>query len=107
VHNAGEDAMNRDDLVGIWIHSHEESRDGAQVYRPGAYPFPPSRGRTSFTLRADGSALTGQPGPDDRGTTADGSWRLDGTVLALRGPEGTARYEVLAADGQHLELRPA
>ncbi|MBG6058970.1 hypothetical protein RCH16_003600 [Cryobacterium sp. MP_M5] len=99
--------MNRDDLVGVWIHSHEESRDGAQVYRPVAYPFPPSRGRTSFTLRADGSARTGQPGPDDRGTTADGSWRLDGTVLALRGPEGTARYEVLAADGQHLELRPA
>jgi len=97
----------RDDLVGTWVHSHEESHDGVQVYRPDGYPFPPSRGRTSFSLRADGTAVSGQPGPDDRGVLAPGTWQLEGTVLSLSSPEGTARYEVLAADTKHLELRPA
>ena len=99
--------MMNDDLAGTWIHSHEEDRDGVQVFRFEEYQFPPSRGRTSFTLRADGSALTGQPGPDDRGVTAESTWRLDGAVLSIRGPGRSASYEVLAADAEHLELRPA
>lgn len=98
--------MTGDDLLGTWIHSHEENRDGVQVFRPEEYMFPPSRGRASFALRADGSALTGQPGPDDRGVTANGTWEFDGTVLSVRSPVGTATYEVLAADKERLELRP-
>lgn len=76
-----------------------------QVFRTADYAFPPSRGRTSFTLRADGSATTGQPGPDDRGVTGDGSWRIDGTVLTIRAPGVSATYDVIAADSAHLELR--
>lgn len=98
--------MTSEDLLGTWIHSHEENRDEVQVFRPEEYPFPPSRGRTSFTLHADGSALTGQPGPDDRGVDAGGTWTFDGSVLSIRSPEWTATYEVLAADKEHLELRP-
>ncbi|GAB3142968.1 hypothetical protein GCM10027057_27480 [Marisediminicola antarctica] len=98
--------VTKDEFVGTWINSHEEDRDGVQVFRSEEYEFPPSRGRMSFTLRADGSAITGQPGPDDRGVTGDGSWRIDGTVLTIRSPGGSATYGVLAADSSHLELRP-
>lgn len=98
--------MTSDDLSGTWIHSHEENRGEVQVFRTMEHPFPPSRGRTSFTLRADGTAFTGQPGPDDKGVMADGTWSFDGTVLSIRSSGGTATYEVLAADKEHLELRP-
>lgn len=98
--------MTENELVGTWINSHEEGRDGVQVFRTAEYEFPPSRGRTSFTLLADGSAITGQPGPDDRGVTGDGSWKVDGTVLTIRSPGGSASFDVLAADSSHLELRP-
>jgi len=80
--------MTADELVGTWIDSHEEGRDGVQVFRTQGYEFPPSRGRMSFTLRADGS------------------WRIDGAVLTIRSPGGSATYDVLAADPSHLELRP-
>ena len=98
--------MTADELGGTWIDSHEEGRDGVQVFRTQEYEFPPSRGRMSFTLRADGSAITGQPGPDDRGVTGGGSWRIDGAVLTIRSPGGSATYDVLSADPSHLELRP-
>lgn len=98
--------MKREDLLGTWINSHEENRDGIHVFRPEEYEFPPSRGRMSFTLRADGTAVIGQPGPDDRGATGAGRWELDGTVLSIRSSTWSSTYEVLAADAEHLELRP-
>jgi hypothetical protein len=94
-------------LEGSWTHSHEEDQDEVQVFRPGDRPLPPSRGRTSFTLRADGTADTGAPGPDDRGRTSeDGTWQLEGDVLTVRCPGWVAAYRVVAADPDHLGLRP-
>lgn len=93
-------------LIGSWVHSHEEDRGDLQVFRPDTFEFPPSRGRTSFTLRPDGSASTGQPGPDDRGSAAEGSWQLAGTVLSLHVPDWNATFHVLTADSGRLELRP-
>ena len=94
-------------LVGSWSHSHEEDYEGAQVFRPVDYDFPPSRGRETFTLRPDGTAVAGLPGPDDRGiTTEDGTWQLQGDVLHVRCPGWAATYEVVDAGSQRLELRP-
>lgn len=98
---------NPPNLAGIWIHSHEEDHDGLQVYRPAGYPFPPARGRNSLTLEPDGSARSGSPGPDDRGTTAEGSWLLAGSQLTVRSANLTATFDVLAADRDQLTLRPA
>jgi hypothetical protein len=92
-------------LVGSWTHSHEDDHEGRQVFRPADGDFPPSRGRTTFTLLPDQLALVGTPGPDDRGTTTDGTWSLDGDVLRIALPHGDATYQVLAADADHLELR--
>lgn len=99
--------MDKSVLNGSWSHSHEEDRDDVQVFRPGDHAFPPSRGRTGFTLRADGTAGVGSPGPDDRGASSEGgTWKLEGDVLDVRGPGWAATYEVVTADQDHLELRP-
>lgn len=54
--------------AGAWTHSFEEDQGDVQVYRPSAqYPFPPSRrGRETLVFGADGMAMSGAPGPDDR-----------------------------------------
>lgn len=97
-------------LVGSWTHSHEEDRDGLELWRPADYPFPPARGRTTFTLLPDHGAVVGTPGLDDRGTTQAGTWSLeqrpDGDVLIVDLPQWRATYFVAAADPEHLELRP-
>jgi hypothetical protein len=94
-------------LVGSWAHSHEEDHDGAQVFRRSDFEFPPSRGREAFTLRPDGSAVAGLPGPDDRGTsTGDGTWHLQGDVLRVSCPGWEATYQVVSVATQGLQLRP-
>src|SRR3954470_5302976 len=49
-----------------WVHSHEEDKGGQMIFRPATYRFPPSRGRTSFQLNADGTLLRNRPGPTDQ-----------------------------------------
>jgi hypothetical protein len=92
-------------LVGSWSHSHEEDDDGVQIFRSAEYDFPPSRGRETFTLHPDGTAVTGLPGPDDRGISTDGTWQFEGDILHVRCPGWTAAYEVLDAAPQRLKLR--
>lgn len=97
----------QNDVVGSWSHSHEEDHDDIQVFRRSDHEFPPSRGRSSFILGVDNTALAGHPGPLDSGvTTDDGTWQLEGDVLRVDCPGWAATYEVLAADSDHLELRP-
>jgi tRNA(Phe) wybutosine-synthesizing methylase Tyw3 len=94
-------------LVGSWSHSHEEDDEGAQVFRPADYDFPPSRGRETFTLHPDGTAVTGMPGPDDRGILTDGcTWQLQANILHVRCPGWAVAYEVVNAAPQRLKLRP-
>ena len=97
-------------LAGSWTHSHEEDHDGLELWRPADHPLPPARGRTTFTLLPDHRAVVGTPGPDDRGTTEGGTWSLeqrpDGDVLIVALPQWQATYLVVAADPEHLELRP-
>ena len=94
------------ELVGSWVHSHEEDGDGVVVFRPAGYNLPPARGRDSFTLQADGTAAIGTPGPDDRGATTSGRWELSGSALTLQLPGRTADYDVLSVEPGKLSLRP-
>ena len=99
--------VDRAPYVGSWAHSHEEDGGGVQVFRPMDYDFPPSRGRETFTLRPDGTAEAGLPGPDDRGIrTDDGTWQLQGDILRIRCPGWVATFKVMAATSGRLELRP-
>ena len=93
-------------VLGAWTHSHEEDHGDRQTFRPADHEFPPSRGRTSFTLLPGHRAVVGRPGPDDRGTKDDGTWSIDGDVLHVRLPGREWTYRVLTAADDHLVLRP-
>ncbi len=62
------------EIVGVWLHSHEEDTDSTMVYRPRGYVFPPSRGRDAIDLRSDGTLIEYGSGPDDRGQAVVGRW---------------------------------
>ncbi len=62
-------------IVGIWLHSQEEDRSDAQVYRPRDYAFPPTRGRSAVEFRPDGTYVEYDGGPDDRGRAVAGEWQ--------------------------------
>jgi hypothetical protein len=100
-------AKRADAVVGHWVHSHEEDTDAEEVYRPATYPFPPSRGRTSFELRSDGSYVERSPGPVDVPVESRGWWSLEGDRLVL-GAEGDRpghAWEVTAAESARLTVR--
>jgi hypothetical protein len=72
----------RDELLGSWVHSHEESREEL-VLRPAETKMPPSRGRQTYEFRGDGTFEEGGPGPTDRTETTSGRWSIDGDTLLL------------------------
>jgi len=71
------DRIEKGTLAQRWVHSHEEDSDTEMVFRPASYKFPPSRGRSSFELRPDGSMTNSGLGPSDRSEKSEGRWRLD------------------------------
>lgn len=67
------------DIFGqTWLHSHEEDTPTEMVFRPASYSFPPSRGRTGFELRPDGSALAIGIAPTDGPQQGQAKWSLQG-----------------------------
>jgi hypothetical protein len=98
----------RERLVGRrWVHSHEEDTDEELVYRPADHPFPPSRGRTSFELRPDGTYVESSPGPVDAPEESAGTWSLDDDRLIL-GAEGDRpghAWEITGAEPERLTVR--
>ena len=87
-------------LTQAWLHSHEEDTSTSTVYRPTNYAFRPSRGRTGFNLRPDGTLTYRQPGAADQTESVDGTWKLEGEKLRLITPSGsqTLGIESLAPD---------
>jgi hypothetical protein len=91
--------VNTDALHQLWVHSHEEDTDTKMVFRPAGYNFPPSRGRASFNLKADGSFDETGIGADDRRLGAAGTWRLiDKDTLALYEPSQSTPSRTLRID---------
>ncbi|MEE8626031.1 MAG: hypothetical protein V3T19_11875 [Acidiferrobacterales bacterium] len=66
--------IKREFLYQRWIHSHEEDSDTEMVYRPSNFAFPPSRGRTGFELKSDGSCIEIGIGPADGFYESQGTW---------------------------------
>jgi hypothetical protein len=101
--------VERQSLLGRWVHAHEEDGEEEMVFRPAEQELPPSRGRQRLELRKDGTLVEGSPGPTDRPEEATGSWELEGEdVLVLRQGAGSRRARVLAAEPERLVLaRPA
>ena len=98
----------KESLCGRWVHSHEEDAEGQKVFRPADFPFPPSRGRLSFELAADGSAHVRHPGASDRSVGSRGHWKLEGDVLELDTPRDATRrrvYAVVSSSPEKLVVR--
>jgi hypothetical protein len=70
-------------LYQHWKHSHEEDTPTQSVFRPATYDFPRARGRFSFELKPDGTAVFHGIGPTDRPQVAPGVWKREGSRLAL------------------------
>lgn len=92
-------------LQATWLHSHEEDANDRLVFRGRDFAFPPSRGRTGFTLKPDGVAEVVRPGPDDRRRTASGQWTLAGRRLEVTAPGFSGSFEVETIDDQRLVVR--
>jgi hypothetical protein len=75
--------VDREGLIGRWVHSHEEDTETQRVFRAADHPFPPSRGREAWELGADGSFVVRRPGPSDEPGETSGSWALDGRELRI------------------------
>jgi hypothetical protein len=94
----------RSSLHQQWVHSHEEDTETEIVFRPASFAFPPSRGRTAFTLKPDGGLVNIGIGPTDRRQESEGTWKLedDGTLLlyekALAKPKRAMKIISLGKD---------
>jgi len=89
-------------LEGRWLHAHEEDGQAGTVFRPDSHPLPPSRGRSGYVFRGDGTLLRVGPGPADRGASAPGTWTLDAsgrlTIRVPGAPDEVLQIESLEAD---------
>lgn len=94
--------ISRRDLVGHWLHSHEEDSGDLKVFRPTSFQFPPSRGREELRLRSDGSSVVHTPGPVDVPEKAAGTWELEGETLRLAAGGAERSMRVVAAEPQRL-----
>jgi hypothetical protein len=100
--------VRREELVGRWIHSHEEDTGDVKVFRPSTFAFPPSRGREALELKPDGSSVVRSPGPTDVPEDRSGRWELEGRTLRLGGAgEGdpARSIQVIAAEPDKLVVK--
>ena len=68
-----------------WLHSFEEDSGDTLVYRPNTFDFPPSRGRTGFTLESGGVIKRYEIAPTDGLEERMGEWeQLDKRSVQIR-----------------------
>jgi len=64
-------------LLGkTWLHANEEDNGDIKNYRPNTYPFPPSRGRTGFSLDENGTFHLYAIAPTDGLEEHTGKWKM-------------------------------
>jgi hypothetical protein len=88
--------QNPDELIDQrWVHSYEEDTPTEQVFRPSTYKLPPSRGRLSFELKADGRLIRHGLGLSDRTQVSEGTWKLENNKLLLSSQSARSPKQVL------------
>ena len=100
--------MKRDQVRGRWVHVQEEDTEDEMVFRPAGTDLPPSRGRITFELRADGTFAETGLGASDVPEEATGRWALEGDVITLTkgAVQGVPReMEIVSADEDRLVIR--
>lgn len=97
-----------DQIVGAWIHSHEEDSGGGMVFRRSGMPMPPSRGRIGFTLNKGGTGTSRQIASSDGLVTTQGIWRLADRELHFESDGGNMQIwhvDEITPDRLEMHLR--
>jgi hypothetical protein len=96
-----------DELLGRWLHSHEEDEGDVRVYRPAGYHLPPARGRRGLEFLPDGELRVIGPGPADKPQSSPGRWEPAGEHRArVSLPSSEPReLEIVSADPDRLAVR--
>lgn len=78
------------------------------VFRPESHPFPPSRGRYGFVLKAGGVMTSRGPSAGDAPSAKGGGcWSLRKKDLLLQAPgEDRQHYKIEELSKNKLVLRP-
>ena len=101
--------VDKNSLSQRWMHSHEEDTDKQMVFRPAAFQFPPSRGRTGFDLKADGKLVNQGIAPTDCTTVTNGTWKLeDYNTLAFylgKAKTPSRSMKIVSADKDRLVVK--
>jgi hypothetical protein len=85
-------------LVGTWLHAHEEDTGTEKVYRPAGFDFPPARGRRGYAFNPDHTGACIGIAARDGTMRTSCTWRL-------RNSGGGHEIEVTFDDGRH-EILP-
>ena len=92
-----------------WLHAHEEDSDDIKMYRPNTYSFPPSRGRTGFSLDADGTFRLLAIAPTDGLEEHTGKWEMvNKNIMRITFSENRAenfQLELLAVTADLLKVK--
>ena len=105
---ATENGVTQDQVVGRWVHAHEEDTEDEMVFRPADSALPPARGRMGLDLREDGTFAEAGLGARDIPEEAVGSWVLEGQTITLSegATQGVPReMEVVSAEKDKLVVR--
>lgn len=92
-----------------WLHSFEEDSADVRIYRSNTFDFPPSRGRTGFTLKEDGTFIRYGIAPTDGLEEQPGTWKATGknrVKAQLEGRQEPAQeMELLTVEPGKLRVR--
>jgi len=102
--------MKREQVVGRWVHAHQEDSEDQMVFRPAGTDLPPARGRMAFELREDGSFAESGYGASDVPEEASGTWAIEDDTITLSegASQGVPRkMRVVTADDDRLVVRRA
>ena len=69
--------LKQDLLCRRWVRSRGEDSATELVYRPADFPLPPSRGRSGFEFKEDGTFKRIGIGATDISRVEAGTWRID------------------------------
>jgi hypothetical protein len=97
--------MSADNLIGEWVHSHEEDKDNLKVFRLSSHDFPPSRGREKIYLKEKNSLVYTPIPPNDLPKPYIGTWKVDKTELVLEYDNKKKTFQVIESTNSILKLK--
>ena len=94
-----------DNLIGEWVHSHEEDQNDYKVFRLSDYDFPPSRGREKIYLFKDGKLKYTPIAANDLHQSYSGEWYVKDRSLILEYEDEKKTFEIIETNESTLKVK--